>query len=78
MHRHDHNELSLRDRESEGALSRTPSLTLFLLLPSSYSLHMHSISRNWKLGNGKNVAWESGAQAQAAEAEAGGDVSGDG
>lgn len=39
---------------------------------------MHSISRNWKLGNGKNVAWESGARTQAAEAEAGGDVSGDG
>lgn len=40
-------------------------------------MHMHSISRDWKLGNGKNVAWESGARAQAAEAAAEGDVSGD-
>lgn len=69
---------TLFQRESEGALSRTPSPTLFLLLPSSHSLHMHSISRNWKLGNGKNVAWESGARTQAAEAAAEGDVSGDG
>lgn len=69
---------TLFERESESAFLKTPSLTLFLVLPSSHSLHMHSISRNWKLGNGKNVAWESGTRAQAAEAVTEGDVSCDG
>lgn len=61
-------ERTLFERDRVSALSQK--------LPHSF-MHMHSISRNWKLGNGKNVAWESGARAQAAEAAAEGDVSGD-